>query len=300
MNQDFIDFEKNNELIFLHPGQPVAELPEWERVRVGKSCVALCQHGVVVAGDSRDNGDRQSRIIWATGSVATLKMPVDYPYRESMRGRREDCVPTVSRSGQPVPEVQLLIAFSTNSDSDRYNALSAFIQTRPELADILRETVETVVDLSAGESPTTELAETTGEERHDPLMSIVGDPVLYMRFVGAWIVLVLQGEHHEKLVIWQAAVKRALTAIEEFSRPREVNYRTRVLAAIRQAAAQCGGLPHQKLVRDLLDADGHALIPKETVRTTLKTLGYEWIPGKPAWRKHWEPRLEKGGFMSTT
>jgi len=132
-------------------------------------------------------------------------------------------------------------------------------------------------------------------------MALAYEPALYRKFVAEWSLLMLQGGHASKLSSWSTAAKRAFAAMEEFNRPNEVTERTRILAAIRKAAEQCAGVPHQQLVRRLLADDGYKTIPQDTVRSILKTLGFSWLPGVHDWRKHWEPLLlDKGGLRSPT
>lgn len=284
--------EQSLALLFYDKKQPwIATGPKWDRTSVGASCIALQFRDTTVAGDSGQGGATQGKIFWrqrpGDQSITVEVIPVsDYEQQDNLRGRRKDCAQIVDETGEPTPEVLLLMAGLSGEARDRFTALSTFVKHRKEMAEQLLGTVVTIPPESS-----------LGPVDHHPILSLTAEPGLFMQLVAEWMFMMMRDEHRfELLQTWQTAAHRAIKARKGLSSAEGTTDRARVLAAIKEAAKPCAGVPHQKLIREILASDGNPPIGKDTVRSIMKTLGFSWIPGEPVWIKDWKPRLERMGW----
>jgi hypothetical protein len=262
---------------------------------IGEKCIVREYRTTRMVGAC--DGDRANHgwIEWMAGSnVHAPRVEVNvapaYEQRENLRGRRPNCIKVVEAGGSPIPEVALLMAVLNESVGERFFALPAFIRERREMADTILPNVETVAP--EGIVPDADV-ERDADFGH-PLSSLVSEPILFRRFVGEFMLQKFISGEIDELAAWQTAALRAISKRKEIrDETMTTCFYTRILAAIKQAALECGGVPNQVLIRKKLAVEGNPVIPKATCDSIMATLGFSWIPGKPDWTKHWKPHLEK-------
>ena len=120
------------------------------------------------------------------------------------------------------------------------------------------------------------------------------EPQLYGHFVGQWLAMMIEENRGAELSVWQNAAHRAVKcrkAIYDAEQPTE---HAIVFAAIKKAALECAGMPHQKMVREFMDKYEGKTITSRTAKTYMNTLGFSWILGINEWKDLWLPKRPKG------
>lgn len=268
---------------------------------VGKECFVRYSETAMLMGNRHWLIHQQGRILLrkvvdSTDLVAhVLEKPL-YQHNDNLRGRDERTSKNYDEAKNPKPEVEVLLALLGDSESDRSEALARFMAHRKDDAKKILGRMDVVIRMyeeqSRNLSPWPLDMGNDDDEGYSAAFDF--EPDLFQYFVGQWMVTLLEEGRIDEFGSWESDARRAFENHKKIRDPSDSGERRRVFAAIKNAALACGGLPNQKMIRDSLAEDGGRLMPPETVRSILGTLGFSWIPGEPDWKKSWLPVRPKG------
>lgn len=280
--------------------------PEWERITVGPGCVVYRSDFVTVAGDSKDDGWNTGRIFFyskcgnKSEHVEIVTAP-NFGKGGNNKGKRSDWLTRSDESGDPVPEIMLLMALLSKDFGDRVTALYRFMRDRRIIFDQILERMKIVLPAyeALSEFP---FPGPPDDEEQPPL--VLSDEIPYRHFVGEFVLIMTESMRLKELHAWQTSALRIVNARNEIRCKIKYPTHARVLESIKDAALEHAGVPYFRKVQEFVNIDlkraGMNEYSETTIRGALKTLGFRWIPGKKDWENHWNLETPRGASRSET
>ena len=235
-------------------------------------------------------------IDWMKQCGAKVHVASDYYHRQNASGQRNDTIPTTNSEGMPVPEVAALIALISGSQALRLQCIQRWCAERPVKAALY--------SLKAGFIQLSESPDPYSKNwQHNLMGHTHRNQKFFREWVKEWHVTMIEAGRFDEINAWQRAANRSLEARRAIASPSgehsdgasTLAIHRRIVHAIELAANACAGVPYQAAVRKCLDEDGGSPLTDD-LRQRLRTLGFNWIPGEPDWKKTWAPIMHARGW----
>jgi len=285
------------------------------QVKVGLKCVATIRGSRVAAYGSGQQPEKiffsGGQTLWRAGNDETppsakVLPPYYFAFNPLRRGNREDQTPLTNSFGEPLPQILALIAVRTGRLDDWIKASQFWEAVRSDLLEgqgdeagkgfeFLKDSIEILLP-----PPPSLLLQ------DEPATKII--PRLE-QWAQKWIIAMIKANFLVLLKIWDDAAQRSLERISLVRDDRQfITQLTsdsidedcemgRVLRAIKKATVVGGGVPYISRVRSILGSDDGPELGADQVRTIQRTLGFDWIPSEPDWKKHWSPIAQAQGWI---
>ena len=269
--------------------------PEFNPIHVGNRCLVtlLGTGGTFATGVD----ERCGMTTWFQHGETEVHVSPSYYYSQNSSGQRDDTIPTMSKDGQPVPEVAALVALLSGSQAFRFECIQLWCAQHPGKA--------AGYSLRAGfvecdESP----APFSDHWQHNLMSRTHRNPEFFREWVKEWYMTMVEGRRFDELNAWQRAAQRVLAVYSALENPPEEDsdpnsplvIHSRIIKAIKSAANDCAGVPYQAAVLERLNDDGGTKLDSDQLRQRLRTLGFNWIPGHKDWKRDWAPVMEEHGW----
>ena len=266
------------------PGQKIEQ-----EILAGKCIIKLC-HNRVLAKASADAHRDFGRTLWEHGcetvpSRVRVSVRRDHEYRVLPQGSKPGSRNITIFEDSPVPQIRLIVAASTLDYDDISSAiwhLHKFRRRSEMQHPDPNKSLETV-QFTLGLLP----PDPDDLEEFDEISFVEA-------WIGTWLVRLLKEGNDESLKAWMNAANKVLKTRAKLSA--EPDY-IRVQKAIESATQNGGGVACKAAVREAVDRNRNTPIGKESFRSILNTLGFDWLPDQPEWESKWLPIAESKGWI---